>query len=74
MHPRPPTCCHGPQQGGRSSLDTTETLELELSNSHLTQGYTESDELQAQQEDSDEEEEGGRMGPRQSPISILNLQ
>uniref|UniRef100_A0A452ELF0 APC membrane recruitment protein 1 n=1 Tax=Capra hircus TaxID=9925 RepID=A0A452ELF0_CAPHI len=44
MHPRPPPAAMALSRRSRS-LDTTETLELELSNSHLTQGYMESDEL-----------------------------
>lgn len=68
MHPRPPPAAMALSRRSRS-LDTTETLELELSNSHLTQGYMESDELQAQQEDSDEEEEEEEWG-RDSPLSL----
>lgn len=62
MHPRPPPAAMALNRRSRS-LDTAETLELELSNSHLAQGYIESDELQTQQEDSDEEEEWGRDSP-----------
>lgn len=53
------------------SLDNAETLDLDLSSSHLAQGYLESDELQAHQEDSDEEgeEEEGEWG-RDSPLSL----
>ncbi|XP_008270932.2 APC membrane recruitment protein 1 [Oryctolagus cuniculus] len=71
MHPRPPPAAMALNRRSRS-LDTAETLELELSNSHLAQGYLESDELQAQQEDSDEEdeeEEEGEWG-RDSPLSL----
>ncbi|KAB0345897.1 APC membrane recruitment protein 1 [Muntiacus reevesi] len=68
MHPRPPPAAMALSRRSRS-LDTAETLELELSNSHLTQGYMESDELQAQQEDSDEEEEEDEWG-RDSPLSL----
>lgn len=66
MHPRPPPAAMALNRRSRS-LDTAETMELELSNSHLAQGYMESDELQAQQEDSDEEEE--EWG-RDSPLSL----
>ncbi|KAM7045835.1 APC membrane recruitment protein 1 isoform 1-T5 [Molossus nigricans] len=66
MHPRPPPAAMALNRRSRS-LDTAETLELELSSSHLAQGYMESDELQAQQEDSDEEEE--EWG-RDSPLSL----
>ncbi|KAM5128426.1 APC membrane recruitment protein 1 [Callospermophilus lateralis] len=70
MHPRPPPAAIALNRRSRS-LDTAETLELELSNSHLAQGYLESDELQAQQEDSDEDEEDeeGEWG-RDSPLSL----
>ncbi|OWJ99183.1 hypothetical protein Celaphus_00009989 [Cervus elaphus hippelaphus] len=68
MHPRPPPAAMALSRRSRS-LDTAETLELELSNSHLTQGYMESDELQAQQEDSDEEEEEDEWD-RDSPLSL----
>ncbi|VFV21207.1 protein fam123b-like [Lynx pardinus] len=77
MHPRPPPAAMALNRRSRS-LDTAETLELELSNSHLAQGYTVSDELQFQQEDSNEEEEeggggggggGGEWG-RDSPLSL----
>ncbi|XP_032476287.1 APC membrane recruitment protein 1 [Phocoena sinus] len=67
MHPRPPPAAMALNRRSRS-LDTAETLELELSNSHLGQGYMESDELQAQQEDSDEEEE--EEWGRDSPLSL----
>ncbi|XP_070461700.1 APC membrane recruitment protein 1 [Equus przewalskii] len=67
MHPRPPPAAMALNRRSRS-LDTAETLELELSNSHLAQGYMESDELQAQQEDSDEEEEEEWGGD--SPLSL----
>ncbi|XP_003804098.2 APC membrane recruitment protein 1 [Otolemur garnettii] len=69
MHPRPPPAAMALNRRSRS-LDTAETLELELSNSYLVQGYLESDELQAQQENSDEdEEEEGEWG-RDSPLSL----
>ncbi|XP_008590425.1 PREDICTED: APC membrane recruitment protein 1 [Galeopterus variegatus] len=70
MHPRPPPATMALNRRSRS-LDTAETLELELSNSHLAQGCLESDELQAQQEDSDveNEEEEGEWG-RDSPMSL----
>ncbi|XP_012889750.1 PREDICTED: APC membrane recruitment protein 1 [Dipodomys ordii] len=69
MHPRPPPAAMALNRRSRS-LDTAETLELELSSSHLAQGYVESDELQAQQEDSDEEDdEEGEWG-RDSPLSL----
>lgn len=67
MHPRPPPAAMALNRRSRS-LDTAETLELELSNSHLAQGYMESDELHAQQEDSDEEEE--EEWGRDSPLSL----
>ncbi|XP_075395825.1 APC membrane recruitment protein 1 [Tenrec ecaudatus] len=67
MHPRPPPAAMTLNRRSRS-LDTAETLELELSNSHVTLDYMESDELQAQQEDSDEEEED-ECG-RDSPLSL----
>lgn len=69
MHPRPPPAAMGLNRRSRS-LDTTETLELELSNSHLPQGYMVSDELQAQQEDSNEEEEEEEEWGRDSPLSL----
>lgn len=68
MYPRPPPAAMALNRRSRS-LDTAETLELELSNSHLAQGYMESDELQAQQEDSDEEEEEEEWD-RDSPLSL----
>lgn len=70
IHARPPPAAMALNRRSRS-LDTAETLELELSNSHLAQGYLESEELQAQQEDSDEEgeEEEGEWG-RDSPLSL----
>ncbi|XP_014650403.1 PREDICTED: APC membrane recruitment protein 1 [Ceratotherium simum simum] len=67
MHPRPPPAAMALNRRSRS-LDTADTLELELSSSHLAQGYMESDELQAQQEDSDEEEE--EEWGRDSPLSL----
>ncbi|XP_029786539.1 APC membrane recruitment protein 1 [Suricata suricatta] len=66
MHPRPPPAAMALNRRSRS-LDTTDTLELELSNSHLGQGYMASDELQVQQEDSNEEEEEWE---RDSPLSL----
>ncbi|XP_069320552.1 APC membrane recruitment protein 1 [Eulemur rufifrons] len=71
MHPRPPPAAMALNRRSRS-LDTAETLELELSNSHLVQGYLQSDELRAQQEDSDEEdeEEEEREWGRDSPLSL----
>ncbi|CAD7682273.1 unnamed protein product [Nyctereutes procyonoides] len=68
MHPRPPPAAMALNRRSRS-LDTAETLELELSNSRLAQGYIVSDELQAQQEDSNEEEEEEEWG-RDSPLSL----
>ncbi|KAM5221124.1 APC membrane recruitment protein 1 [Ctenodactylus gundi] len=70
MHPRPPPAAIALNRRSRS-LDTAETLDLELSNSHLAQGYLESDEIQAQQGDSDkeDEEEEGEWG-RVSPLSL----
>ncbi|XP_008842572.1 APC membrane recruitment protein 1 [Nannospalax galili] len=70
IHPPPPPAAMALNRRSRS-LDTAETLELELSSSHLAQGYLESDELQAHQEDSDEEgeEEEGEWG-RDSPLSL----
>lgn len=70
IHPRPPPAAMALNRRSRS-LDNAETLEMELSNSHLAQGYLESDELQAHQEDSDEEgeEEEGEWG-RDSPLSL----
>ncbi|XP_005081200.1 APC membrane recruitment protein 1 [Mesocricetus auratus] len=70
IHPRPPPAAMALNRRSRS-LDNAETLELELSSSHLAQGYLESDELQAHQEDSDEEgeEEEGEWG-RDSPLSL----
>lgn len=67
MHHRPPPAAMALNRRSRS-LDTAETLELELSNSHLAQGYMESDELQVRQEDSDEEEE--EEWGRDSPLSL----
>lgn len=67
MHHRPPPATMALNRRSRS-LDTAETLELELSNSHLAQGYMESDELQVRQEDSDEEEE--EEWGRDSPLSL----
>ncbi|XP_036901873.1 APC membrane recruitment protein 1 [Sturnira hondurensis] len=67
MHPRPPPAAMALNRRSRS-LDTAETLDLELSESHLAPGYMESDELQAQQEDSDEEEE--EEWGRDSPLSL----
>ncbi|XP_032704644.1 APC membrane recruitment protein 1 [Lontra canadensis] len=67
MHPRPPPAAMALNRRSRS-LDTAETLELELSNSHLAQGYIVSDELHAQQEDSNEEEE--EEWGRDSPLSL----
>ncbi|XP_058147697.1 APC membrane recruitment protein 1 [Dasypus novemcinctus] len=67
MHPRPPPAAMALNRRSRS-LDTAETLELGLSNSHLSQGYVESDELQAEQEDSDEEED--EEWNRDSPLSL----
>ncbi|XP_008053053.1 APC membrane recruitment protein 1 [Carlito syrichta] len=71
MHSRPPPATMALNRRSRS-LDTAETLELELSNSHLAQGYLESDELQAQQEDSDEDNEEEEEGEwsRDSPLSL----
>ncbi|XP_003317544.2 APC membrane recruitment protein 1 [Pan troglodytes] len=71
LHPRPPPAAMALNRRSRS-LDTAETLEMELSNSHLVQGYLESDELQAQQEDSDEEDEEEEEGEwsRDSPLSL----
>ncbi|KAM6143863.1 APC membrane recruitment protein 1 [Erethizon dorsatum] len=69
MHHRPPPAAIALNRRSRS-LDTAETLELELSNSHLAQGYLDSDELQAQQEDSDEEDEGEGEWGRVSPLSL----
>ncbi|XP_004695236.1 PREDICTED: APC membrane recruitment protein 1 [Condylura cristata] len=68
MHPRPPPAAMALNRRSRS-LDTAETLELELSNSHLAQGYMESDDLQAQQEDTEAEEEEEEWG-RDSPLSL----
>lgn len=70
VHPRPPPAAMALNRRSRS-LDNAETLELELSSSHLAQGYVESDELQDHQEDSDEEgeEEEGEWG-RDSPLSL----
>ncbi|KAB1252590.1 APC membrane recruitment protein 1 [Camelus dromedarius] len=68
MHPRPPPAAMALNRRSRS-LDTAETLELQLSSSHLAQGYMESDELPAQQEDSGEEEEEEEWG-RDSPLSL----
>ncbi|KAM8753293.1 APC membrane recruitment protein 1 isoform 1-T2 [Rhynchonycteris naso] len=67
MHPRPPPAAMALNRRSRS-LDTAETLELELSTSQLVQGYVGSDELQAQPEDSDEEEE--EEWGRDSPLSL----
>lgn len=67
LHPRSPPAAMALNRRSRS-LDTAETLELELSNSHLDQGYMDPDELQAQQEDSDEEEE--EEWGRDSPLSL----
>ncbi|XP_049728922.1 APC membrane recruitment protein 1 [Elephas maximus indicus] len=70
MHPRPPPAAMALNRRSRS-LDTAEILELELSSSHLAQGYMEFDELQAQQEDSnEEEEEEEREWGRDSPLSL----
>ncbi|XP_006870861.1 PREDICTED: APC membrane recruitment protein 1 [Chrysochloris asiatica] len=69
MHPRPPPAAMALNRRSRS-LDTAENLDLELSSSHLAQGYMESDELQAQQEGSDEEEEEEGECSRDSPLSL----
>ncbi|XP_037673648.1 APC membrane recruitment protein 1 [Choloepus didactylus] len=69
MHPRPPPAAMALNRRSRS-LDTAETMELELSNSYLAQGCMESDELQAQQEDSDEEEEEEGEWGRDSSLSL----
>ncbi|KAM6151502.1 APC membrane recruitment protein 1 [Rhynchocyon petersi] len=69
VHPRPPPAAMALNRRSRS-LDTTETLELELSNSHLAQHYIGSDELQAQQENSDEEEEEEGEWSCDSPLSL----
>ncbi|XP_077002125.1 APC membrane recruitment protein 1 [Tamandua tetradactyla] len=69
MHPRPPPAAMALNRRSRS-LDTAETLELELSSSHLAQGCMESDELQEQQEDSDEEEEEEGEWGQDSPLSL----
>lgn len=50
------------------SLDTAETLELEVSNSYVAQSYVGSDVLQSQHEDLDEEEED--ECDRDSPLSL----
>ncbi|XP_021483593.1 APC membrane recruitment protein 1 [Meriones unguiculatus] len=70
IHPRPPPAAMTLNRRSRS-LDNAETPDLELSSSHLAQGYMESDELQAHQEDSDEEgeEEEGEWG-QDSPLSL----
>ncbi|XP_005401613.1 PREDICTED: APC membrane recruitment protein 1 [Chinchilla lanigera] len=68
MHRRPPPAAIALNRRSRS-LDTAETLELELSNSHLAQGCLDS-ELQAQQEDSDEEDEGEEEWGRVSSLSL----
>nr|XP_044996102.1 APC membrane recruitment protein 1 [Jaculus jaculus]XP_044996103.1 APC membrane recruitment protein 1 [Jaculus jaculus]XP_044996104.1 APC membrane recruitment protein 1 [Jaculus jaculus]XP_044996105.1 APC membrane recruitment protein 1 [Jaculus jaculus] len=70
IHSRPPPAAMALNRRSRS-LDTAETLDLELSSSHMAQDYLESDELQAPQEDSDEEgeEEEGEWG-RDSPLSL----
>ncbi|XP_023560802.1 APC membrane recruitment protein 1 [Octodon degus] len=68
MHHRPPPAASALNRRSRS-LDTAETLELELSNSHLAQSYLDS-ELLAQQEDSVEEDEGEEEWGRVSPLSL----
>lgn len=67
IHPRPPPAAMALNRRSRS-LETAETLKLELSNSHLSQSYVESDALQVQHEDSDEEEE--EEWGRDSPLSL----
>lgn len=68
MHPRPPPAAMALNRRSRS-LDTAETLKLELSDSNLAQSHMESDALQSQHEDSDEEEEEEEWG-RDSPLSL----
>lgn len=68
-HHRPPPAAIALNRRSRS-LDTAETLELELSNFQLAQGYLDSDELHGQQEDSDEEDEGEGEWGQVSPLSL----